>query len=71
MIILLKGNGIPNLPEGYKEYVWIYSEVALIVTCGLDGVVGLCSTLHQQGSSLTGPHGHSLVVHASLAEFPH
>ena len=30
---------------------WLY-----IGKCGLDGVVGLCSTLHQQGCSLTEPH---------------
>ena len=71
MICLLREEGIPNILQRYEEYVTIYVAVALIVTCGLDGVVGLCSTLHQQGCSLTGPHGHFLVVLASLAKFPH
>ena len=42
--LIIKGRRIPNIPEGYEEYVWVYLEVALTVTCGLDGVVGLCST---------------------------
>ena len=62
---------IPNIPEGYEENVWIYSELALTVTCGLAGVMGFCSIVHQEGGSLTGPHGHFLVIPTSLEEFPH
>ena len=46
-LIIKREKGIPDIPKGYEEYVRIYQGVALIVTCGLDGVVGLCSTLHQ------------------------
>ena len=71
MIWLLREEGIPNIPEGYEEYVRIYLEVVFTLTCGLDGVVELCSTLHQQGCSLMEPHGHFLVVLAFPEEFSH
>ena len=63
--------GIPDIPDGTGNMSGFWEKWLCTGKCGLDGVVGGCSTLHQQGCILTGPHDHFLVVFAFPEEFSH
>ena len=68
--LIIKGKKVFQIyPRDTRNMSVFYSKAALTVTCGIDGVVGLCSTLPQRECSLTGPHGHFLVVTSITSQF--
>ena len=73
MMSELRGKGDSQYTVRYWEYVWILRRVAsqgkMWARWSRGG--GWCSTLHQQGCSLTGPHDHFLIVPAFLEKFAH
>ena len=72
MKLIIKREGdLQDIPFGTGDMFGFFEEWLRTGKCGLDGVVGGCSTLHQQGCFLTGPHGRFLVVPALPEEFPH
>ena len=57
MKLIIKREGdLQDIPFGTGDMSRFLEEWLRTEKCGLDGVVGRCSTLHQQGCSLTGLH---------------
>ena len=56
MKLIIKWEGdLKDIRFGTGDVSGFLEEWLRMEKCGLDGVVGGCSTLHQQGCSLTGP----------------
>ena len=70
-LIIKREGGLQDIPFSNGDMSRFLKEWLLMGKRGLDGVVGGCSTLHQQGCSLTGPHGRFPVVPAFPEDFPH
>ena len=70
MILISLGDGNSNIPGGTRSMSKTINRCSSLQgICGLVGVSKTCSTLHQQGCSLTMSRGHCPVVPTSFVDF--